>query len=136
MHYKASVKVMRSYDYCHFEVNLGTDLDLSVVEVDDMRKVAATLVDEAVEDYKRMKAQETKRNSAGWDREQMKRRLQAIKEKPEGERTINEVAQLKASEDREFWDQFKDADGYDYFTEDDERSFHFARLAKKERVKV
>ena len=56
---KASVKVMRSYDYCHFEIVLGRDqtdkinaYEITENDVDGMRKEAARLVDKAVEQYK------------------------------------------------------------------------------------
>ena len=54
----ASVKVMRSYDYCHFEVVLGRDNGQALNEynVKEMRKEAARLVDSAVEDYRKMQA--------------------------------------------------------------------------------
>lgn len=136
MPYKASVKVMRSYDYCHFEASLGSEEELSLQEIDDMRKMAASLVDRAVDDYRLMKAQESDRGMAKYNREEMKRRLAAIREKPEGERTLNEVALLKSAEDAAFWNQYNDADGYDYFSRDDERDHHFARLATRERVRV
>lgn len=55
----ASVKVMRSYDYCHFEIVLGrndagglTEPVFNEHNVDEMRKEAARLVDKAVEQYK------------------------------------------------------------------------------------
>ena len=50
----ASVKVMRSYDFCHFEVSLSSvnDGEISSVEVDELRKEAARLADKAVEQYK------------------------------------------------------------------------------------
>jgi len=49
---KASVKIMRSYDYCHFEICLGTDEDIPLVDVDKIRKDAQRLVDKAVDQYK------------------------------------------------------------------------------------
>lgn len=137
MSYKASVKVMRSYDYCHFEVNLGTDQDLSAQDVDDMRRVAATLTDKAVADYKRMKADEPKRSQASWDLAEMRRKLKAIEEKPEGERTLNEVALMNEAQSQEFWARYKADEEFDYWNDSDvEREYHFTRLAKRQKVKV
>ena len=137
MKFQASVKVMRSYDYCHFEVNLATDQQLDVAEVDDMRRVAASLVDRAVDDYKRMKAHDPARLTARYQRAEMEQRLADIKQKPEGERTINEVAMLKRSEDAEFWAKYKDDEEFDYWNDREvERDHHFERLRNRERVRV
>lgn len=133
MNYKASVKVMRSYDYCHFEVNLGTDEPLDECGVDDMRKTAATLADMAVEDYKKMKSHEANASSRQRDKAAKKQQIDFIKGKPEGERTINEVAILNASEDAAFW--ANQDDEWDYFSRDEERDFHFARLAARKTVR-
>lgn len=48
----ASVKVMRSHDYCHFEVSLGYDAPATLEQIDALRKEAARLADKAVEQYK------------------------------------------------------------------------------------
>jgi hypothetical protein len=53
--FKGSVKVMRSYDYCHFEICLGSDEEKSLQEIDEMRKEAARLTDQAVKQYQEMK---------------------------------------------------------------------------------
>ena len=137
MNYKASVKVMRSYDYCHFEVNLGSDIEMSAQEVDDMRRVAASLADRAVADYKRMKSAEPMRAQASWDKQEMRRRLKDIESKPEGERTLNEVALLTQAQSDEFWQRYKDDEDFDYWNDADvERDYHFARLAKRQTVRV
>lgn len=47
----ASVKVMRSHDYCHFEVSLTSSEANKPEEVDALRKVAARLTDKAVRQY-------------------------------------------------------------------------------------
>lgn len=91
----ASVKVMRSYDYCHFEVSLSGDCE-SLVEVDQMRKNAARLADKAVEQYK------VARNNAE-QIEYDKSEIAAIERKPESERSPEEVAILKARSDEAYW---------------------------------
>lgn len=137
MNYKASVKVMRSYDYCHFEVNLGSDVEMSAQEVDDMRRVAATLADRAVADYRRMKDEEPKRNKAAWDKQEMRRKLKDIESKPEGERTLNEAALMAAAQADEFWQKYEDDEQFDYWNDADvERDYHFSRLAKRQTVRV
>jgi hypothetical protein len=47
-----SVKVMRSHDYCHFEVVLTSSEANTPQLVDELRKTAARLADKAVEQYK------------------------------------------------------------------------------------
>lgn len=56
---KASVKVMLSYDYCHFEICLSSDNDMTLDQVDNLRKDAQRLADKSVSQYK--KAQEFKK---------------------------------------------------------------------------
>lgn len=109
----ASVKVMRSHDYCHFEVCLGCDQPVSAKAVDDMRKEAARLADKAVAQYKISKraAEEYFRESENYEYDT--RRAKIIEDKPETERTVDEKAFLKAFEDREFH-----ASRYDYDYED------------------
>jgi hypothetical protein len=36
--FSASVKVMRSYDYCHFEIALSSDNMENLIGVDELRK--------------------------------------------------------------------------------------------------
>ena len=55
-----SVKILRSFDYCHFEVNLsatvGAVSDAQVIaETDELRKTAARLADKAVKQYRQRK---------------------------------------------------------------------------------
>ncbi|MHA3773636.1 hypothetical protein ACXR0O_19040 [Verrucomicrobiota bacterium sgz303538] len=50
--FNASVRIMRSYQYCNFEVNLQSTEPVSLADVDAMRREAARLADKAVEDYK------------------------------------------------------------------------------------
>lgn len=106
----ASVKVMRSFDYCHFEVCLSTSFEktypeeiqnmpLVAAEVDELRKVAARLADRAVEQYKIAKANYAKRETESRDRQWEVNRMEAIRQKAEGDRTVREQAELKAFDD-------------------------------------
>jgi hypothetical protein len=56
---EGSVKVMLSYDYCHFEVALSSDQDMTLPEIDAMRKDAMRLADKAVRQYKTAKVYAT-----------------------------------------------------------------------------
>jgi hypothetical protein len=104
----ASVKVMRSFDYCHFEVTLSSTDATTPEAVDMLRKEAARLADKAVVQYQVAKAAAADRRdiSARW-------RLEQAKRTPENERTPDEKAVIKYHSDEAFRARF----GYDY--EDD-----------------
>jgi hypothetical protein len=103
----ASVKVMRSHDYCHFEVALASNfLGLSsedtTLAVDDLRKTAARLADKAVEQYKVAKENLERQESHDRRAEYIREEAAAIEAKPEGERTPDEQATLKTYKDHVF----------------------------------
>jgi len=107
----ASVKVMRSYDYCHFEINLSTSGELlSVKEVDNLRKEAARLADKAVEQYKVAKAVAEAKTSAESCVYYNGNRIAELKNISESERTPEQKAQIKAYDD----EQFRARRTYDY----------------------
>lgn len=116
----ASVKVMRSYDYCHFEVNLGISNEegLEVKEVDDLRKTCQRLVDKAVGQYQKAKQNAANRVNTEYKIKDFENRCMAIEAKPEGDRTINEIAMLKQYKDENWRAQFEER--YDYEDEEDD----------------
>jgi hypothetical protein len=94
----ASVKVMRSYDYCHFEVSLTFEHE-SHAAVDEMRKEAARLVDKAVNQYitakantQRIENDEQRKSNLKWNHDN------AMKV-PDSERTPDQKAHIKAYQD-------------------------------------
>jgi hypothetical protein len=98
----ASVKVMRSYDYCHFEVALTIAADqstcVSLDSVDELRKQAMRLADKAVAQYKVAKAhRETS------ERFYTPYEIESIKALAETDRTPEQKASLKAHQDAEFF---------------------------------
>ena len=96
----ASVKVMRSYDYCHFEIQLSTTGPCTQAEVDALRKEAARLADKAVAQYQIAKENvERELNDRSYLDALRYRHRDALK-KPEGERTPEEKALVKAIADR------------------------------------
>lgn len=104
----ATVKVMRSHDYCHFEIVLGISASngsLTTVDIDETRKEAARLADKAVEQYKIAKAAQSARSSIkeGW-------RLAQAQGTPENERSPQEKAVIKYHQDQAFRARFD----YDY----------------------
>lgn len=103
----ASVKVMRSYDYCHFEVNLAANVDCPpdspesewFKQVDNLRKNAARLADRAVAQYKVSKAAHQAEESS-WD--SMRYAAKNAERMPEAERTPEDKAAIKALADARF----------------------------------
>jgi hypothetical protein len=113
---KASVKIMLSYDYSHFEVALSKDEDLDIAGVNELRKTAQRLADEAVRQYKKAKVMADKRQWDSANRDSFLNLCKRIEETvPESERTPEDVAALKARDDGSFEAQFDHR--YDY--EDD-----------------
>jgi hypothetical protein len=96
----ASVKVMRSHDYCHFEVSLSSSEATTPAHVDELRKEAARLADKAVAQYRIMKRNANKLVQETQERGYLSRRIEATREKAEGDRTVREQAELKAYEDQ------------------------------------
>lgn len=110
----ASVKVMLSYDYSHFEASMSLENDngLDIIEIDDARKKCQRLADKAVAQYKKAKNIAANRSNNQYEKDAFKRKIAQIKEKQEGDRTINEIAALKQWEDETWERQFDDY--YDY----------------------
>ena len=132
--YKCSVKIMRSYDYCHFEVCLGTDELMDLDGINQMRKEAALLVDEAVRQYQIAKEKESSRK---WNYTQMKGLLDKIKlieSLPESERTPEQAALLRGNADSEFWQTYESEDYY--YQDDPYRDHHFSMLRKFQKTIV
>ncbi len=108
----ASVKVMRSHDFCHFEVALSSTLAKTTDQVDELRKTAARLADRAVEQYKVAKANLEKTEAEKYEDERRIERLARIETIHETERTPEQQAYLKDYKDKAY-----SARRYDY--EDD-----------------
>lgn len=110
----ASVKVMRSYDYCHFEIVLGVSEPIFPEGVDELRKEAQRLADKAVEQYKVAKEAANRRLGSKAYAERLEDRVKIIHENfPKSEWTPEQKATVKALEDA----QYKSSRVYDY--EDD-----------------
>ena len=95
----ASVKVMRSHDYCHFEVMLGTSSATTPEQVDALRKTAALLADKAVHQYKIAKASFEKLDREAQELHWEARRVEELEKMPETERTPEQQARIKALHD-------------------------------------
>ena len=108
---KGSVKIMLSYDYNHFEVALASDDDMTLEEIDEMRKNAQRLADKAVTQYKIAKIAAEKRAKLVREKEELEKEVALLKQtKLESEWTAEEKAKVKALEDKKYWDRHQ----YDY----------------------
>ena len=96
---------MRSYDYSHFEVCLTSSSATTPQGVDELRKTAQRLADQAVEQFKLAKVAAERVNS-------MKQEwlLEQAEKMPENERTPEAKAIIKYHSDAAFAAQFD----YDY----------------------
>lgn len=102
---KGAVKVMLSYDYCHFEVALSSDVDMTTDQIDEMRKEAMRLVDKAVHQYKVAKRNidYSKYNTSL--RKKLEQDVKIIKENfPKSEWTEAQKATVKSLEDFKYYD--------------------------------
>jgi len=117
----ASVKVMLSYDYSHFEASMSLENDngLTLKEIDSARKDCQRLADKAVSQYKTAKVAAQKRNDGEYRMQNFISQCKSIKLKEEGDRTINEIAMLKQYETEQWQNQF--LDDYDYDDDDNYR---------------
>lgn len=117
----ASVKVMNSYNYSHFETSMTLENDNGVTlkDINDARKNCQRLVDNAIQQYQTAKDFAAKRNDGKYQMENFKSQCEKIKIKQQNDRTINEIAMLKQYETEDWEKQF--AYEYDY----DDESYNF-----------
>jgi len=116
---EASVKVMLSYDYSHFESSMSIENEngLSMKEIDEARKNCQRLCDKAVHQYKTHKANAAARSDGKYKMAAFEQECQRIANKSEQDRTLKEIAMLKQYQDENWKAQFEDE--YDY--EDDDQ---------------
>ncbi len=114
----ASVKVMLSYDYSHFEASMQVENEsgLSVKDIDEARKQCQRLADKAVGQYKTAKQMAANRTDGKYKMASFEQECKKIAAKDEHDRTIKEIAMLKQYENENWQAQFD----YDYDYEDDE----------------
>lgn len=107
---QATVKVMLSYDYCHFEVSktivneitqdsVFTAPGITQQEIDDARKDCQRLADKAVGQYKTAKIEANRSTINSSERRQLEQDVATIRSIPESNRTPLEKAKVKALED-------------------------------------
>ena len=113
----ASVKVMLSYDYSHFEASMSLENDngISTKEIDEARKNCQRLADKAVSQYKTAKAMAANRSNGEYAMKNFEAECKRIQAKAEHDRTLKEIAMLKQYENEKWQEQFD----YDYDYDDD-----------------
>ena len=124
---KSSVRVMRSYDYCHFEIALERECN-TLEDVNTLRQEAAILVDEAVRQFIVAKAKESTRLRKESETRLALERVKYVETIPQSEWTVEQAALMKAYNDKSFWDNYKE-EQYDYW-DDSETDHHFSMLQK------
>ena len=115
----ASVKVMLSFNFCHFEISKTTDQNVDDKSIDDMRKDCMRLVDKAVKQYQVAKRKADSRAIIMSEKADLENEVKKILEVPESERTATQKAKVKALADRDYWDQHN----YDYEDDDDDDDY-------------
>jgi len=113
----ASVKVMLSYNYNHFEacLNLENDDGLTMHEVDEARKQCQRLCDKALVQYQKSKNHEANRARNEMEKRSLEREVTEIRAKDKSLWSVTDKAKVKALEDHNWdlrWDYNDDDDDY------------------------
>jgi hypothetical protein len=96
----ASVKIMLSYNYCHFEICIGEDGFITNEDIDNMRKDAQRLADKAVKQYKIAKKEAQNKINLSMGFSQIEQEVKIIMENyPQSEWNEKQKATIKAYED-------------------------------------
>lgn len=116
----ATVKVMLSYNYNHFEasIELQNSDGICTDEINNARKDCNRLCDTAIQQYQQAKLVESKRANLRSERSQLEQEVRQLKQKDEKFWTVTEKAKVKALADHN-WDLSWNYD--DDFNEDDFR---------------
>lgn len=115
----ASVKVMLSYDYSHFESSMALENEngLTMNDIDNARKSCQRLADKAVAQYKTAKAQAAKRVDGDYQMRNFEAECKRISQKAEHDRTLKEIGMLKQYDNENWREQFD----YPYDYDDDDQ---------------
>lgn len=115
----ATVKVMLSYNYNHFEASIALENEdgLTTKDIDDARKDCNRLCDKAIMQYQQSKIIESKRANLTSEKMQLEREVSEIKQKDKSLWSVTDKAKVKALEDHNWdlqWDYDDDWDEDDY----------------------
>lgn len=115
----ATVKVMLSYNYNHFEASIALENEdgLTTQDIDDARKDCNRLCDKAIKQYQQSKTIESKRANLTSEKRQLEREVAEIKQKDKALWSVTDKAKVKALEDHNWelqWDYDDEWDEDDY----------------------
>lgn len=115
----ATVKVMLSHNYCHFEVSKAIEAtegeELTQKDIDKARIECQILADKAVDQYVKAKSHEAKRATNSYEKSQLEREVAAVRQKDEKDWSPLDKAKVKALEDHNFEKRF-----YSYYDDEDD----------------
>lgn len=105
----ATVKVMLSHNYNHFEASIALENEqgVSLEDIDNARKDCNRMCDKAVKQYNTAKAMESKRASLSFEKKSLEREVAEIKQKDKDLWSVTDKAKVKALEDHNWelrWD--------------------------------
>lgn len=128
MRFMATTRIMRSCDYCHFEVSLQSDQPITPDGIDSMRNVTALLVDRGVQKYIKMKEFYSKKQQTDYMNKDFIRKVDDIKDllaaDPDAKLTPEQAAIWRSYEDEEFMKRLHEKD---FFYDSDERDTPYRR---------
>jgi hypothetical protein len=112
----ATVKVMLSHNYNHFEASIALENEdgVTVEDIDNARKDCNRLCDKAIKQYNIAKVMESKRASLSNEKRNLEREVTEIKQKDKDTWTVIEKAKVKALEDHNWellWDYDDESQG-------------------------
>lgn len=76
-----TTSVMRSYDYCHFEVGLSAETDPNAPiskQIDELHRLCIEMADRAVQRYQASKAYRDELNRTTYERDRIRERLDRL----------------------------------------------------------
>jgi hypothetical protein len=108
---------MLSYDYNHFETILSAPDEATPKDMNELRKEATRLCMEAIRQYRAVKTRTAEAECNRYRAKEIAKEADEARKVPEGERTPEQKAVIKADDDLDFAYQH----GYVDFDDDDER---------------
>lgn len=107
----ATVKVMLSHNYNHFEASiaLGNENGVTIGDIDSARKDCNRLCDKAIKQYNQAKVVESKRLSLASEKFNLEREVKEIKTRDESTWSVVDKAKVKTLADHN-WDLLWDYD--------------------------
>lgn len=113
----ASVKIMLSYNYNHFESSMTVESDnedgLTPLDVDNARKECQRLCDKAVKQYIIAKQVEVKRANLNSEKSALEREVREIKLRDVNSWSVTDKAKVKALEDHNWELRYDYQDDFD-----------------------